>query len=47
VEALQVLETAAAGTENVLPRIRTCVEEQVTLGEISAALRRVWGEYRP
>jgi len=46
-EALQALEAAASGTENVLPRIRTCVEEQVTLGEISAALRRVWGEYRP
>jgi methylmalonyl-CoA mutase N-terminal domain/subunit len=46
-EALQALEVAASGTENVLPRIRACVEEQVTLGEISGALRRVWGEYRP
>ena len=46
-ETLQALEAAASGTENVLPRIRTCVEEQVTLGEISGALRRVWGEYRP
>ena len=46
-EATRALETAAAGTENVLPRIRACVEAQVTLGEISGALRRVWGEYRP
>jgi methylmalonyl-CoA mutase N-terminal domain/subunit len=46
-EATSALEAAAAGTENVLPRIRACVEAQVTLGEISHALRRVWGEYRP
>jgi methylmalonyl-CoA mutase N-terminal domain/subunit len=41
------LEAAAAGTENVVPRIRACVEVGVTLGEISDALRRVWGEHRP
>ena len=41
------LERAAAGTENVLPRIRACVEAAGTLGEISHALRRVWGEHRP
>ena len=46
-ETARALETAAAGTENVLPRIRACVEAQVTLGEISGVLRRVWGEYRP
>jgi len=46
-ETTQALETAAAGTENVLPRIRACVEADVTLGEISGAMRRVWGEYRP
>jgi len=46
-EAVRALETAAAGTENVLPRIRSCVEAQVTLGEISNALRRTWGEHRP
>jgi methylmalonyl-CoA mutase, N-terminal domain len=45
--ALVALERAAAGTENVLPRIRACVEASVTLGEISHALRRVWGEQRP
>ena len=46
-EALRALETAATGTENVLPRIRACVEAQVTLGEISGVLRSAWGEYRP
>ncbi|MBA3586457.1 MAG: methylmalonyl-CoA mutase, partial [Chloroflexi bacterium] len=41
------LEHAAAGTANVLPSIRSCVEASVTLGEISHALRRIWGEHRP
>jgi methylmalonyl-CoA mutase N-terminal domain/subunit len=41
------LERAAAGTDNVLPRIRACVEARVTLGEVAHALRRVWGEHRP
>ena len=35
------------GTENVLPRIRACVEAKVTLGEISGVLRGTWGEHRP
>ena len=46
-ETLAALEMAAAGTENVVPRIRACIESQVTLGEISGALRGVWGEHRP
>jgi methylmalonyl-CoA mutase N-terminal domain/subunit len=45
--ALAALTSAASGTENVVPRIRTCVEAHVTLGEISHALRGVWGEHRP
>ncbi|MBA2264450.1 MAG: methylmalonyl-CoA mutase [Chloroflexi bacterium] len=45
--AVSALEAAAGGTENVLPRIRAAVEADVTLGEISHALRRVWGEHRP
>jgi len=45
--AVADLERAAAGTENVLPRIRACVEAAVTLGEIANAMRRVWGEHRP
>ncbi len=40
------LREAAAGTENLLPRILTCVEAEVTVGEISHCLRKVWGEYR-
>ena len=40
------LQEAANGTENLLPRILECVENYVTVGEISHALRKVWGEYR-
>ncbi len=46
-EALAALGAAARGTENVLPRIRACVDASVTLGEISDTLRDAWGEYRP
>jgi methylmalonyl-CoA mutase N-terminal domain/subunit len=44
--ALDALRDAAGGTENVLPRIRACVEAEVTLGEIAGTLRSLWGEYR-
>jgi methylmalonyl-CoA mutase, N-terminal domain len=44
--ALVRLEEAARGTENLLPRILACVETEVTVGEISHRLRRVWGEYQ-
>ncbi len=45
-KALAKLEEAANGTENLLPKILDCVENYVTVGEISNQLRRVWGEYR-
>jgi len=45
-EAIERLTDSAAGTENLLPRIRACVEANVTLGEIADGLRSVWGEYR-
>jgi methylmalonyl-CoA mutase N-terminal domain/subunit len=44
--ALAKLEEAARGTENLLPRILQAVEVDVTVGEISHQLRKVWGEYR-
>ena len=43
--ALQGLEQAARGRENVIPHILACVESAGTLGEISDLLRKVWGEY--
>lgn len=44
--ALTSLKQAAQGTENLLPHILACAESMVTVGEISHALRKVWGEYR-
>ncbi|MER3431833.1 MAG: methylmalonyl-CoA mutase [Blastocatellia bacterium] len=44
--ALGRLETAAAGSENLLPHILASVEAYATVGEISNRLRKVWGEYR-
>jgi methylmalonyl-CoA mutase N-terminal domain/subunit len=44
--SISSLQTAASGTENLLPRILNCVENEVTVGEISHTLRKVWGEYQ-
>ncbi len=41
------LETAARGKDNLMPLLVTCVENEVTLGEICHTLRGVFGEYRP
>ncbi|MBA3869530.1 MAG: methylmalonyl-CoA mutase family protein [Anaerolineae bacterium] len=41
------LDTAAKGSENLMPLLVTCVENEVTLGEICHTLRGVFGEYRP
>ncbi len=46
-ELLGQLETAAKGSDNLLPLFVTCVEHDVTLGEIGHVLRGVFGEYRP
>ena len=45
-KALDKLERAAVGDDNLLPHILECVEVYATVGEISNRLRRVWGEYR-
>ncbi len=44
--ATKAIESAATGTENLLPHILTAVEAHVTVGEISNTLRKVWGEYQ-
>ncbi len=46
-ELLGQLETAAKGTDNLIPLFITCVENDLTLGEICGVLRKVWGEYQP
>jgi methylmalonyl-CoA mutase N-terminal domain/subunit len=40
------LERAARGLENLMPRIIAACEANVTLGEISDCLKKVFGEYR-
>ncbi len=44
--ALESLRQAAAGQENVVPRILEAVEALATVQEISDCLRSVYGEYR-
>jgi methylmalonyl-CoA mutase, N-terminal domain len=44
--SLAAVEEAARGGANLMPRILVAVEANATVGEISDALRRVFGEYR-
>lgn len=43
--ALQKLKEAACGTGNLMPPILECVKAYATLGEITAVLKDVFGEY--
>jgi methylmalonyl-CoA mutase N-terminal domain/subunit len=44
--AIERLEHAARGTQNLMPHILEAVEAYASVGEISDAFRRVHGEYR-
>jgi methylmalonyl-CoA mutase N-terminal domain/subunit len=44
--ALQQVEDTARGTGNLMPAIVEAVEASATVGEISDAMRRVYGEYK-
>ena len=44
--AIQAVEDTARSAENLMPRILTAVEAYATVGEISDAMRKVYGEYR-
>src|SRR5690606_1575874 len=44
-KSLENITSAAKTDENLLPHILYAVESFVTVGEISNALRKVWGEY--
>ncbi|MGB7603815.1 MAG: methylmalonyl-CoA mutase family protein, partial [Candidatus Sulfotelmatobacter sp.] len=44
--ALKAVEDAARSGENVMPKIISAVEAFATVGEISDAMRRVFGEYQ-
>jgi methylmalonyl-CoA mutase N-terminal domain/subunit len=45
-ELLGSLETAARGSDNLVPIFIECLENRITLGEICRVLRDVWGEYQ-
>ena len=45
--SLSELSRAAETAENTMPKILNCVKAKSTLGEISDAMRKVFGEYKP
>lgn len=45
--SLDAVRVAAQGTDNVLPPMRQALAAMATVGEVSNALREVWGVYRP
>jgi len=44
--AMRAVEDTARSGENLMPRILAAVEADATVGEISDAMRKVYGEYR-
>ena len=44
--AIRAVEDTARSGENLMPRILAAVEANATLGEISDAMRKVYGEYK-
>jgi methylmalonyl-CoA mutase N-terminal domain/subunit len=45
--ALTALRKSAEGTDNVLPPMKEALQAKATVGEVSDALREVWGVYQP
>jgi methylmalonyl-CoA mutase N-terminal domain/subunit len=44
---LSELRSAARGTENLLPPIKSALRDRCSMGEVCGALRDVFGEYQP
>jgi methylmalonyl-CoA mutase, N-terminal domain len=44
-KALAALHAAASGDENLIPRLVDAARTEATLGEMTATLKTVWGEY--
>jgi methylmalonyl-CoA mutase N-terminal domain/subunit len=44
--AVQAVEDTARSGDNLMPRILAAVEANATVGEISDAMRKVYGEYK-
>jgi methylmalonyl-CoA mutase N-terminal domain/subunit len=45
-KAIEAIKNAARSRENLMPRIVDAVEAHATVGEISDAMRTVFGEYQ-
>lgn len=45
--ALATLKQAAEGRDNIMPPVLDCVRARTTVGEVSDALRSVFGRYQP
>jgi methylmalonyl-CoA mutase N-terminal domain/subunit len=43
----ELIAAASAPGERIMPPILACVRARASIGEISDALRSVWGVYRP
>ena len=46
-ELMAQLDQVAKGSDNLMPLLVTCMENDLTLGEVCGVLRKVWGEYQP
>jgi methylmalonyl-CoA mutase, N-terminal domain len=46
-ELLTNLEATARTDSNLMPVLIQCVENRITLGEITGVLKGIWGEYQP
>jgi methylmalonyl-CoA mutase, N-terminal domain len=44
---LQAIRDTAAGSDNLLYPMRDALRAKATVGEVSDALRDVWGQYTP
>jgi methylmalonyl-CoA mutase N-terminal domain/subunit len=44
---LDEVRESARGTDNVLPVLRQALKDRCSMGEVCAAMRDVFGEYRP
>ncbi|MFO7769615.1 MAG: methylmalonyl-CoA mutase family protein, partial [bacterium] len=46
-ETLAALTEAARGSQNLMPLVMEAIDAEATLGEVSDALREVWGTFDP
>ena len=44
---LEEVRAAARGSENMLPVLREALKDRCSMGEVCAAMRDVFGQYKP